>query len=71
MRTAAAAAATAAAAARRERKQLTRTTADMFRLVPMVIILVRQRCSTPQAIELISAAELVVHRGVDVTSALT
>jgi hypothetical protein len=32
-----------APAARRERRQLTRTTADMFRLVPMVIILVRGR----------------------------
>jgi hypothetical protein len=36
-----AAAAAAAACIRRERRQLTRTTADMFRLVPMVIILVR------------------------------
>ena len=26
---------------RRERKQLTRTTADMFRLVPLLIIVVR------------------------------
>jgi LETM1 and EF-hand domain-containing protein 1 len=28
---------------RRERAQLTRTTADLFRLVPMVIILVRSQ----------------------------
>ena len=28
---------------RRERKQLTRTTADMFRLVPLLVIVVRTR----------------------------
>ena len=32
---------------RRERKQLTRTTADMFRLVPLIVVVVRGASSQP------------------------